>query len=427
MLVRLNKSKKCSIMFLGDTMKERIIFHIDVNNAFLSWTAVKLLLEGYDKDIRKIPSIIGGDEKQRHGIVLAKSPIAKKYNISTAETIYQAKRKCPYLQVFPPDYKWYSEKSKELFQYLSKYSPVMEQFSIDECFMDMTGTNYLYKNYLELAHRIKEEIKTKFGYTVNIGIGNNKLCAKMASDFEKPDKVHTLFKNEVQSKLWPLAVGDLFMVGKSTKEMLNKLNIHTIGELATTDDKILERHFKNQAAYLKKASWGIDETKVEPRKSTTTSISTSETLPHDCADKEKLKEILLSFTEELTSELRQRHQYAKTVAVIYKNNQFINYSAQSKLENLSNNTKEIYKLVVEIFEKSYREDPIRLIGVRLADLSATKEKQLNIFEMQSQEKADVDDVQKTIDDINRKFGKSIVAPASLKMIGKKKSQKLSKH
>lgn len=412
---------------MGDTMKERIIFHIDVNNAFLSWTAVKLLLSGHDKDIRKIPSIIGGDEKQRHGIVLAKSPIAKKYHINTAETIYQAKKKCPSLQVFPPDYKWYSEKSKELFQYLSKYSPVMEQFSIDECFMDMTGTNYLYKDYVELAHKIKEEVKIKFGYTVNIGIANNKLCAKMASDFEKPDKVHTLFKDEIQTKLWPLAVGELFMVGKSTREILNKLNIYTIGQLANTDDKILQRNFKNQATYLKKASWGIDDTKVEPRTDKTTSISVSETLPHDCTDKDKLKEILLSFAEETTSELRRQRQYAKTVAVFYKNNQFINYSAQSKLENPSNNIKEIYKLVIEIFEKSYKEDPIRLIGVRLADLSTTKEKQLNIFEVEPQERENEDAIQKTIDDINRKFGKSIVAPASLKMIGNKRKQKLSKH
>lgn len=400
-------------------MTERIIFHIDVNNAFLSWTAVKLLLDGYHQDIRKIPSIIAGDEKKRHGIVLAKSPVAKKYHIVTAETIYQAKKKCPSLQVFPPDYKWYSEKSKELFQYLSQYSPTMEQFSIDECFIDMTGTKYLYKDYVELAHKIKEEIKVKFGYTVNIGIGNNKLCAKMASDFEKPDKVHTLWKEEIQTKLWQLAVGDLLMVGKSTKELLNKLNIYTIEQLANTDDKILYRHFKNQAAYLKKAAWGIDESKVEPRSAKNTSISISETLPYDCTDKDKLKEVLLFFTEQITQSLRQKHQYAKTVAVFYKTNQFTSYSAQSKLKNHSNNTKEIYKLVVEIFDKSYKEDPIRLIGVRLTDLSSTKEKQLNIFETEPQEKSDDEKFQRTIDDINNKFGKTIVTSASLKAIGNK--------
>lgn len=199
-------------------MKERIIFHVDVNNAFLSWSAVYLLKNGYKQDIRKIPSIIGGDEKQRHGIVLAKSPIAKKFGIVTAETIYQAKRKCPSLQMFPPNYKWYIEQSNLLVNYLKQFTPNLEKYSIDECFLDMTGTNYLYDDYLKLAYKMKEEIKEKFGFTVNIGIANNKLCAKMASDFEKPDKVHTLFKDEIEKKLWPLDVGDLFMCGKKVKK-----------------------------------------------------------------------------------------------------------------------------------------------------------------------------------------------------------------
>ncbi len=398
-------------------MPERIIFHIDVNNAFLSWTAVKLLNEGYNKDIRKIPAIIGGEEKDRHGIVLAKSTIAKKYHIVTAEPIYQAKKKCPSLQVFPPDHKWYQEKSKELFSYLSKYSPVMEQFSIDECFIDMTGTNYLYKNYVELAHKIKDEVREKFGYTVNIGIGNNKLCTKMASDFEKPDKVHTLFKNEVETKLWPLEVGDLFMVGKSTKDQLNRLNIYTIGQLAHTDDKILERAFKNQASHLKRSAWGIDDTKVEPRSDKSTSISISETFSYDYTDKNKLKDILLVFTEKIAQELRKKHQYAKTVAVFYKNNQFVNYSAQAKLENPTSNTKDLYKLVVNIFEKSYKDDPIRLIGVRLADLTSKNDKQLSIFDEDKSEKKD--DIQETLDSINQKFGKSLIIPASIKLINEK--------
>ena len=408
-------------------MKERIIFHVDVNNAFLSWSAVLLLKKGYPIDIREIPSIIGGSETERRGIVLAKSPVAKRFGIKTAETIYQAKRKCPNLKVFPPNYRWYYEQSTKLFEYLSQYSPVLEKFSIDECFIDMTGTNYLYKDYYQLAIKIKEEIKEKFGFTVNVGIGNNKLCAKMASDFEKPDKVHTLLKEEVEEKLWPLNVGDLFMVGKRTTEELNKLNIFTIKDLAMASDKILERQFKNQARYLKEAAWGIDNTKVEPRSSKTTSISTTETLTHDYTDEEKLKDILFRQTEDVTRELRKQKQYAKTVAVIYKNNSFRNYSAQSKLPYPTNSTKEIYKLVIEIFNKSYKKDPIRLIGVRLADLQETKERQLTLFEENTIEEDQEEEIQKTIDDINQKFGKSIVAPASLKIIGNPKSKRNMKN
>ena len=244
-------------------MKERIIFHIDVNNAFLSWTAVYLLKNGYKKDIRTIPSIIGGDEKTRRGIVLAKSPVAKKYKIVTAETIYSAKKKCPNLEIYPPNFNWYHEKSKELMNYLSNYSPELEQFSIDECFLDMSGMKYIYNDLIELAYKIKEEIKEKFGYTVNIGIANNKLCAKMASDFEKPDKVHTLFKDEIASKLWPLDVGDLFMCGKRATEELKKLGINTIGDLARYDEKKLIKKFKSMGEYLHKAAYGIDDSTVE--------------------------------------------------------------------------------------------------------------------------------------------------------------------
>ena len=404
-------------------MKERLIFHIDVNNAFLSWSAVLLLKEGYKKDIRKIPSIIGGREDKRSGIVLAKSPVAKKYGIKTAETIYQAKKKCPSLEIYPPNYRWYYQKSRELFDYLKDYSPLLEQFSIDECFLDMTGTNYLYKDYYKLALKIKEDIKEKFGYTVNIGIGNNKLCAKMASDFEKPDKVHTLLKEEIKEKLWPLDVGDLFMVGKRTKEELNKLNIYTIKDLAFASDTILERKFKNQAKHLKEAALGIDNSKVEPRSNKTTSISTTETLAHDYTEEEKLKEVLFRQTEDVTRELRKQKQYATTVAVIYKNSDFRSYSAQSKLKNPTNSTKEIYKLVLEIFDKSYKKDPIRLIGVRLADLKEKKEKQMNLFEEETNEEEKEEEIQKTIDDINQKFGKSIVSPASLKIIGNPKSKR----
>ena len=398
-------------------MKERIIFHIDVNNAFLSWTAVALLKKGYKIDIRTIPSIIAGDEQKRQGIVLAKSPIAKKYGIKTAETIYQAKKKCPNIQIFSPDFKIYYEQSKNLFNYLKQYSPLIEQFSIDECFLDMTGTNYLYKDYLKLADKIRTDIYNLFGFTVNIGIGNNKLCAKMASDFEKPNKVHTLYKNEIEQKLWPLDVEDLFMCGKKSKIILNNLNIYTIKDLAYFDSKTLEKYFKNQAKYLKEAAWGIDYSKVETTKtSKNQSISISETLPFDMLDKEKIKEVLFRQIQEITRELRQKKLFARTIAIIYKNKNFISYSAQTKLNNPSDNTSEIFKVLINLFEKSFKNEPIRLIGIRLTDLQKTKEKQISIFDTNLEEKEN-SKIEKTMDKINNKFGKSLVAPASLKIIG----------
>lgn len=393
-------------------MKERIIFHIDVNNAFLSWSAVYLLKTGYKQDIRTIPSVIGGNEKERKGIVLAKSPVAKKYNIKTAETIYQAKKKCPTLLILPPNFEWYKEKSKELFTYLKKYSPTMEQFSIDECFIDMTGTNYLYSDFEELAYKIKDEIYSKFGYTVNIGIGNNKLCAKMASDFEKPNKVHTLYRNEIESKLWPLNVEDLLMVGKTTSKILNQIGIYKIEQLAKTDDKILKKYFKSQAEYLKNAALGIDNSDVEPYTGKNKSISISETLQYDCRDATKLKDMLLKYSEELCRKMRKKEYYAKTVTIFFKNTKFKTYSYQAKLNNQTNSTKDIYNAAIKLFELNYDEEPIRLIGLRVANLVEKKEEQLNLFD--NKNTTAESQMQNTIDKINEKFGKTVVIAASLK-------------
>ena len=399
-------------------MAERIIFHIDVNNAFLSWTAVQLLEEGYNIDIRTIPAIIAGDESKRHGIVLAKSPIAKKYGIVTAETIYQAKMKCPNLKIFSPNHEIYQRKSKQLMNYLKTFTPIMEQFSIDECFLDMTGTKYLYTNHLELAYKIKDEIKEKFGFTVNVGIGNNKLCAKMASDFEKPDKVHTLLKSEIKEKLWPLPVNDLFMCGKKTSIELNKMNIYTIKDLAEYDFQKLEKKFKSQAKYLKQAAWGIDESKVEERKDKRQSISTTRTLPHDEENREKLKEVLFVQTEDVCRQLREQNLYASTIAIIYKDKYFKSTTVQEQLENATDNTKEILKKINSLFEKSYNNMPVRLIGVRLANLTKFKNTQVSIFDTEIDDNSKEESIQKTVDKINKKFGSSLIMPASIKKLQK---------
>ncbi len=400
---------------------ERIIFHIDVNNAFLSWTAVYLLKNGYKQDIRKIPSIIGGDESKRHGIVLAKSPIAKKMGVVTAETIYSAKRKCRNLQVFEPNHKWYHEQSDLMYNYLTQYTPNIERYSIDECFLDMTGTNFLYKDYLELAKHVKDEIREKYGFTVNIGIGNNKLCAKMASDFEKPDKVHTLFKNEIEEKLWPLPVGDLFMVGKKTTQELNKYKIITIKDLATVDISILKKYFKNQAEFLKNSANGIDESVVAPRSAKTRSISTTKTLPYDYKEIEKLKEELFIQSQEVTRELRKQNEYATTVTIIYRNNIFQNYTRQMKLSSPTNIATDVYKAVVDLLENTWRGEAIRLIGIRLSGFKKQKEKQITLFDEADSEEDDK--FQQILDEINNKFGKNCVMPASIKKIGLKENKK----
>lgn len=389
----------------------RIIFHIDVNNAFLSWTAVYLLKEGYKKDIRKIPAVIGGDEKQRKGIVLAKSPIAKKYGIVTAETLYSARKKCNWLEVFPPNYALYLEQSKKLYNYLASYTPNIEQYSIDECFLDMTGTTFLYgTDYVKLAHKMKDEIKINFGFTVNVGIGENKLCAKMASDFEKPDKVHTLFMNEIEEKMWPLPVSDLFMLGRSSSKRLEELGINTIGDLAKCSSTLLKKHFKKQGDYFYEASRGIDNSKVISKRERNKCISISKTLPYDYIKKEELKKVLFDEVETVTFELRRKKLYAKTIAITYRNFLFKNYSHQMTIDNPTSSTNDIYNLVIILFERSWKEEPIRNIGVRLADLTTEKKEQVSIFDVT--EKIETNKMEKVMDNINNRFGKDSIKFAS---------------
>ena len=242
---------------------ERIIMHIDVNNAFLSWTALDLLEKGYPIDIRTIEAIIGGDETRRSGIVLAKSFPAKAKGVVTAETIYSAKRKCPNIKIYSPNYKIYKQKSNSLFNLLLKYTPDIEIASIDECYLDYGKVKRLYGDEKEFAKRIQKEINEELGFTINIGIANNKLCAKMASDFSKPNKIHTLYDYEVKEKMYPLPIEDLFGVGKQTSKKLRELGINTIGDLANKQEQNLRRIFKNQAIYLIRIANGIDNSEVD--------------------------------------------------------------------------------------------------------------------------------------------------------------------
>lgn len=359
---------------------DRIIFHVDVNNAFLSWTAVDLLKKGYKIDIRKIPAVIAGDQSKRRGVILAKSPIAKTKGVMTATPIYIAKKCCPNLKVFAPDHNLYKKESDKFYAHLCSYSKYVERFSIDECYLDMTYHNLTKEQYIELAYKIKAEIKDNFGFTVNIGIANNKICAKMASDFLKPDYVHTLFMAEIKTKLWPLPVNNLYMIGKKSAAKLQLLNINTIGDLAKANINILQKHFKSNAIYMYEYANGIDNTKVNYIKDKNKNISMSITLPIDVKDKDELKDILFELSNKVTTRLKEQRMYAKTVAIILRNREFADYQHQSKLYNATNSNMEIYKTACSLLDKIYKDEFIRLIGVRLSNLTEYNERQLSLFE-----------------------------------------------
>lgn len=387
---------------------ERIILHVDVNNAFLSWTAVDRLKHGETLDIRTIPAIIGGDEKQRKGVVLAKSPIAKKFGIQTGEPIYFARKKCPNLQIFQSNFKVYYQYSNALYELLCEYTDKIERFSIDECFMDMT--NYL-KNRkpYEIALEINKRVKGKFGFTVNIGIANNKLLAKMASDFEKPDKIHTLYKNEIETKMWSLPVSELFMVGKRNLPKLEKMHIRTIRDLAKKDKLDLIKAFGKYGRTIWEYANGIDNSEVIYEEQAPKCIGNSITLPYDFSDIEKIKEVLLSIVEQTTYRLRKHELYANVVNVQIKTKDFKVFSHQRKMETATNSTKMIYEEAKKLLDELYKGIPIRLIGVRVDGLSKKDEIQMSLFDNKQNEKQERIDF--VLDKIKDKYGYNAITRA----------------
>ena len=387
---------------------ERVIMHIDVNNAFLSWTALYLLQNGSKYDIRNSYAVIGGDEKSRTGIVLAKSTPAKKLGIKTGDTLYQARQKCKVLRTYPPNFKFYQEMSKKLFELISKYTPDIEVASVDECYVDYTKIRKMQGEPLEFAKKLQKEIYHELGFTVNIGIANNKLCAKMASDFTKPYKIHTLYKEEVKEKMWPLDVGELFGVGRKSVPKLNKLNIFTIKDLATTKPEILYPYFKNQSQSIINWANGIDNSLVISTPPEPKGIGNEITLETDLDDIVKLNQQLLYLSEKVGARIRKQNKYANVVVVVLKDNNFKRYSHQKKLETATDDSTEIYNNAKKILKEIYNDEKIRLIGLRLDNLTDKKIKQVSIFD----EEKETENIDKVVDEINQKFG-NIVKKASL--------------
>lgn len=381
---------------------EKQILHVDVNNAFLSWTAVEMLKNGSDIDIREIPAIIGGDETKRSGIVLAKSMKAKECGIKTAQTIYQARAKCPGLKIYPSNFKIYKQYSNKLYELLLQYTDKIERFSIDECFLDMT--NYLMQDTLEnKAKEINKRVKEELGFTVNIGIAPNKLLAKMASDFTKPDRIHTLYKEEIPTKMWPLPVSELFMLGKRTVPKLYNMQIKTIGDLAKTSKETLSKKFGKHGIQMWEYANGIDNSEVQYKKEKPKGIGNSITLPENVEQIEKLEEILLALAEQVTYRLRKYDLLAKTVNVQLRTNNFEDTSHQGKLDNPTATTKEIYEKAKKLLNQMYHKPmKIRLIGLRIDNLIEKENMQISLFQEPKNDKQEKLD--KVVDELKNKYG-----------------------
>ena len=388
---------------------ERQILHVDVNNAFLSWTAVDMLKKGSKIDIREIPSVIGGDESRRSGIVLAKSPKAKMFGISTGETLYQARMKCSGLQVYPVNFQLYKENSNKLYQLLLQYTDKIERFSVDECFLDMTDC-LLGDTLLNKAHEINKRVKNELGFTVNVGVAHNKLLAKTASDFTKPDRAHTLFEEEIPTKMWPLPVSELFMLGRKTIPKLYNMRIKTIGQLAQTDKQLMIKKFGKHGLMMWEYANGIDNSEVQYKYEKPKGVGNSTTLPMDISEISKLEEILLALTEQVTYRLRRYNLLASVVNVQLRTKDFEDKSHQRKLPEATSNTKDIYAEAKTLLHEMYiKGTPIRLIGMRVDNLIEKDELQLSLFSHQDSEKQEK--IDKVVDDLKQKYGYNSITRA----------------
>ncbi len=388
-----------------------VIFHIDVNSAFLSWEANYEMNElGVKTDIRLIPSVIGGSEAERHGVVLAKSTPAKLYKIQTGEPLAHARRKCPNLLIVPPNYALYAESSKRFIAFLKQYTPDVEPFSIDEVFCDFTGTEHLYGDPVVWARKLADQIRDELGFTVNIGISTNRLLAKMASDFEKPDKVHTLFPEEIPSKMWPLDIRELFFVGRASEQKLRTLGIHTIGDLARADKDLLSHHLKKHGETIWNFAHGIDQGVISKEAAPQNKgYGNSITISYDVTDAATAHMILLSLCETVSARIRADQAFVSVVSVSITDFNFHHASHQKALSSSTDVTYQIYETVCQLFDELWNGTPIRQLGVQTSRATEEQTFQYNLFEADKYER--FSKLDKAIDSIRSKYGDNSVQRA----------------
>ena len=390
----------------------RLIFHIDVNSAFLSWESVRRVKQGLP-DLRNVPACIGGDPKKRTGIVVAKSIPAKKYGVQTGEPVAMALRKCPDLVIAKSDFELYIKCSRAFKEICASYAPVMESFSIDEVFLDMTGTSLIYPDPVRTAHEIKDKIRNELGFTVNVGISTNKLLAKMASDFEKPDKVHTLFPEEIPTKMWPLPVRDLLFLGKASEKKLTEAGIHTIGDMAHARETEIQTLLGNKAGHqLWQYAHGIDDSPVRAQPEEAKGFSVETTFNDDIVSVEQVLPILLEQCDVVATRMRRKEKKCTSVSVTFRTLDFRNRSHQTTLPNATDMTDEIYKNAKKLFIESWKGEPLRLIGVALTNLTNESFEQMSLFE-DNEQKERHRKLDATMDAIRQKFGNDKITRASI--------------
>ena len=340
---------------------QRVIFLVDMNAFFISCEMTR------NDSLVGIPAAVAGDPKKRTGIILAANYEARSYGVKTTMVLHEALRLCPKLILVPPDHQFYGQKSEEVMDLLSNYTPILEQNSIDEAWLDMTGSEGLFGKPVDAAKRIMSEIKDRLGLWCSIGIAENKFLAKMAAEMKKPLGITELWKHDIPTKFWPLPVKEMYGIGRKTAEKLNRMGIQTIGELARSDINLIVKTFGKCGNEIYLHANGIDDSPVLARMADDMqSIGRSTTLPEDISDIEKAKLVLMELADDIGMTARRHGKKGRTVHITLKYSDFRVITRQATVPATCT-TKEIYQAGCSLLEQNWnRFHPVRLIGISLS-------------------------------------------------------------
>jgi DNA polymerase-4 len=387
----------------------RVVFLVDMNSFFISCEITK------NNELAGKPAAVAGDPKNRSGIILSANYEARKYGVKTTMLLHDAKKLCPEIVFVPPDNHLYSTMSEDVMEILHSFTPVMQQNSIDEAWLDLTGCGSIFGTPMEIAEKIMKKIQEELGLPCSIGIAENKFLAKMASEMKKPMGITELWNKDIKTKMWPLPVRAMYGVGKQTEKKLLNIGISTIGGIAASDINILSAAFGRYGAELWKLANGIDESLVEtnPRHDSR-SISRSTTLREDTNDIEFLKTVMLSLCEEVGYDARRSNFKGNTVSITLKYNDFKVITRQKTVKQ-TNLTKDIYEAGVKLLEDNYNKNRlIRLIGIGINGASGENSEQISIFSMGNITGTNREEkLEKAVDALKGKYGSDIIKRARL--------------
>nr|WP_320025349.1 DNA polymerase IV [uncultured Acetobacterium sp.] len=392
---------------------ERVILHSDINSFYAN---VECL---YHPEIRNLPVAVGGNPEKRHGIILAKNQKAKEAGVKTGEALWQARQKCPNLVVMPPNYELYLRFSRLARKIYNRYSNQVEPFGLDESWFDVTNSVKIHGSGEEIAQKVSQDIQNDLGITVSIGVSWNKIFAKFGSDYQKPNAITVITRDNYKKIIWSQEVGDLLYIGRSTKKKLMKYGIYTIGQLAQTSPDFLVLQLGKMGMVLWRFANGLDDSPVKPfneqyngNERILKSIGNSITTPRDLKDLKDVKFIIYMLTESVAMRLRETGCYCLTVAIHVRNKELESFTRQMKLSKPSDLTKEIAEAAIVLFENNYDfSSDIRSMGVRVTDLVPDSTPiQLDVFgnEEIRMRQARLDDA---VDDLRKRFGNLAVRRA----------------